>query len=154
MRNGKIHSAQQIGFMLGGNPGNVHSNSMTPPTNPFIGETPPPMPGSPPVHPPVGGMVQQPGGLGGLLQGLIGGGRQIDLPGLLTNAQKMLGAINQAGEVFKNISPMLQLLRNLDLNELFSDTSENEQTQEKKPVQKKRVTKKKKARVRKRKKSA
>jgi hypothetical protein len=159
MRNRKTYTARQIGFMLGGNPASpFQPNPMMPPTTPFAGGSPPPMFGSP-AHPPLGGMMgQQPGGLGGLLQGLLGGGGgSLDLPSLLANAQKMIGAVNQAGEVFKNISPMLQLFRNIDLSDLLSDSdtpAEEEEAEQPKPKRRKKGQKRTRTKAKKRKKSA
>ncbi|WP_188623053.1 VrrA/YqfQ family protein [Caldalkalibacillus thermarum] len=88
------------------------------------------------------------GGLQGLLQGLMGGS-SFDLPGLMSNAQKWIGVLNQLGSVIKQAGPLLQLVQGLTngtdsfsdddtLTELTDDEEEMEVKQEKPKPKRKR----------------
>lgn len=169
---------QQIGFLLGqasqAPPSPAAPNPMMTQRIPFMNPGTPPVQGGPsPLFRGFGGFgggrlpfggtgtgavppVPAPGGtggLGGILQGLFGGSGSLDIPSILSNAQKMIGAVNQAGEVFKNIGPMLQLLKGLNLAELLKDTDEEVLSEEdahpkkKKKKRKKRKTPKRKKKL-------
>lgn len=109
--------------------------------NSFMSPSGPPMAPFNPTPP-----MTNPGGLGGMLQGLLGGGggAGLNLPGLLANAQKVIGAINQAGDVFKNIGPMLQLLQGFNSSDLLADdeSTEIEDQEKSKPRKKKKRNRK------------
>lgn len=81
------------------------------------------------------------GGITGMLQGLLGGVSNLNIPSMITNAQKWIGVINQAGSVMKNIGPMLQAVQGLtSINNSNNDTL-SEHTQNK-PVRKNKKRKK------------
>jgi len=120
-------SARSIGFLLPngpqpgpGGPGNPHFSS-PPPSNPY----PPPPWGGPVVPPRPSGAIpfspnnppfaQTPPSQGwqGLLQNLTNSLSTIDLPGLITTAQKWMGFFNQVGSVIKQAAPLLQLIQGL-----------------------------------------
>lgn len=129
MPKNKRYVGQPIGFLTGQAPQTPNPSSFMNPGTPYMYPNAPsfpyggglfPIPHSPPAAPP--------SGLGGLLQGMIGGSGGsggINLPSLLGNAQKMIGAVNQAGDIFKNISPMLQMLKGLSVSELVSENDDS-----------------------------
>lgn len=128
MPRNKRYVGQQIGFLTGQTP-------QAPNPSPFVRPPMPNMYQNAPSFPYGGGGVPTlpapqatpPSGLGGLLQGLTGGSGGsggLNLQGLLGNAQKMIGAINQAGDVFKNMGPMLQMLKGLGVSELVSENDD------------------------------
>lgn len=120
-RNRPIH-AQPIGFLSGRAPN-------TPVQVPTAGPGPYPpyagpnyLPNNFPILPHHGGMfppgipqAPQPShpGLGGILQNLFGGKGSFDLPSIITNAQKVIGVVNQLGTAVRNMSPMIELLKGL-----------------------------------------
>lgn len=129
MPRNKRYVGQQIGFLTGQAPQAPNPSSFTRPPMPNMYPNVPAMPysgggGMPTLTAP---QASPPSGLGGLLKGLTGGSGGsggLDIPGLLGNAQKMIGAINQAGDVFKNMSPMLQMLKGLNVSELVSENDD------------------------------
>jgi hypothetical protein len=126
MPKGRKHVAQPIGFFTGQAPRPPYQQSpyMRPPApymnqqNPFSpnGGVPFPPQQTPPSAPP--------SGLGGFLQGLSEGKGVGDIQGMLSNAQKMIGAFNQASDVFKQVSPMLQMLKGLNVSEIISQNDD------------------------------
>jgi hypothetical protein len=126
---------QPIGFLSGQAPQAPNQSPyMRPPMpNPY-GNAPsfPYGGGSAPSLPaPQGPQPKPPSGLGGFLQGLSGGSGgsgglgDVNIPELLGKAQKMIGAVNQAGAIFKNMSPMLQMLKGLNVSELLSESDDS-----------------------------
>jgi hypothetical protein len=120
------HIAQPIGFLMGQTPRPPYQQPsfMQPPSNYMNPQRPftPYGGGSFPTHqaPP----SRPPSGLSGFLQGLSGGKGEVDIPGLLNNAQKMMGAFNQASDVFKQVSPMLQMLKGLNVSDIISQNDD------------------------------
>lgn len=90
------------------------------------------------IIPPTAAAPGGSGGLSSILQSLFGGNGSLNLPSILSNAQKMIGAVNQAGDVFKNIGPMLQLFKGLNLAELLTDSDEEIITEETESTKKKK----------------
>jgi hypothetical protein len=82
---------------------------------PPIGKTPFLSPFQKPPGPLLGPgpAASSPGGLSGLLQGIMGGKGQLDLGSVISNAQKMIGIVNQVGPIVRNLSPMLHMLKGL-----------------------------------------
>ncbi|MDQ0340403.1 hypothetical protein J2S00_003212 [Caldalkalibacillus uzonensis] len=126
------------------------------PFSPFSPPSPPAQsPGfSFPGNPSVPGSPPAPGGLQGLLQGLMGGGGSLDLPGLISNAQKWIGVFNQFGSILKQAGPLLQLVQGLSGSaDSFSDDdtltelTDEEETAVPKKTKSKRKLKKTKTKV-------
>lgn len=92
------------------------------------------------------------GGIQGMLQGLMSGSSSLDLASIITNAQKVIGVVNQMGTVVQNLGPMLHVLQSLNtdaegggdsdtLTEVTDDTpstSSSGSTKKKKKKRKKR----------------
>lgn len=127
---------QPIGFLSGQAP--QHTTNQSPymrPPMPYAYGNAPSFPyggGSAPSLPtPPGPQPRPPSGLGGFLQGLTGGSGgsgglgDVNIPELLGKAQKMIGAVNQAGAILKNMSPMLQMLKGLNVSELLSESDDS-----------------------------
>lgn len=113
----------------------------------------PPAPGPPaPSFPFSGGSPHlagpspNPGGLQGLLQGLMGGAGSLDLPALINNAQKWVGVLNQFSSILKQAGPLLQLVQGLGssshqpgdddtLTELTGDGKETENKRKRRSTQ-------------------
>lgn len=87
-----------------------------------------------------------PQGWQGLLQNLTSGLGAIDLPGLINNAQKWVGMLNQLGSVIKQAAPLLQLIQGLsqgfaadddDLLEEWDEEGEKKKKKKKRSKQRK-----------------
>ncbi|MDQ0168085.1 VrrA/YqfQ family protein [Bacillus horti] len=170
-----LNLGRQAGFLLGqaSNPA-ANPGSMLPSPTPFMNQSAPVLPGgnSPffggGSSPFLGGLPFQGGpgsmapmapggtggGLGGMLKGLLGGNGSLNLPSILSNAQKMIGAVNQAGEVVRNVGPMLQMLKGLNLSELLQDNDDELKEEEAKPKKKQKRKKRSKSKKGKGKKTA
>jgi hypothetical protein len=111
-----------IGFLMGGPRPQIQG-----PPNPYQSYTPPFGGGA--QFPPQGGpgLPSTQGG-SGLLQGLMGGtsgGKgSFDIASAMANAQKMIGIINQVGPIVKNISPMLQLLKGINVASTTTESND------------------------------
>jgi hypothetical protein len=154
------HVAQPIGFFTGQAPQGARppyqQNPYMRPPIPYTNQQNPFMPNAGGPFPP-----QQvppsapPSGLGGFLQGLTEGKGVGDIQGFLSNAQKMMGAFNQASDVFKQVSPMLQMLKGLNVSEIISQNDDvlkeiGDEEGKTKPKKRKRRKRKRKSRMRRR----
>lgn len=128
MRRRLYPSAQPIGFLTRRGPVPPYQYPAYPqapyysPHQPFFPHsngTIPPTFSSPPTQP-------QPPGIGGVLQNLFKGKGSFDINSVMTNAQKVIGVVNQLGSVVRNMSPMLEMIKGLSDDSPLIETDEHE----------------------------
>lgn len=99
-------------------------------------------PGIPPATQPV-----KPG-IGGLLQNLLSGKSSVDIQSIMSNAQKIIGVVNQLGTVVRNMSPMLEVLKGLSEPDPLDDIKQQSSTVKRKRVRRTRYSRRKRAKAR------
>ena len=114
----------------------------------------PPPSGMPFANAPAPG--NSPMGLQNMLQNLTNGLSALDLPGLISNAQKWMDMFNQLGSVLKQAAPLLQLIQGLSAglsdsdDEFLSDLNDEEKPKKQKRTKRKKRRSKGKASAKKR----
>lgn len=142
--------AQPIGFLTRKEP---YSPYQAPSSYPYSPGSRPPFMPSQPFNPYTGGSMPTPNpapanpgtsGIGGLLQNLLKGQGSLDVASMMSNAQKMIGVVNQIGTVVRNMSPMLEMLKGFNDSGTLSESDDHSSHHQ--PEKEKRGNKKRKKR--------